>query len=82
MTITFHPDGTVTGGTIKSPGNIIQLINTSELSSFTCDSTSYEDFTDATLNITPSSASSKILLISERPYRDATKNGVIRDVAG
>ena len=63
MTITFHPDGTVTGGTIKSPGNIIQLINTSELSSFTCDSTSYEDFTDATLNITPSSASSKILLI-------------------
>ena len=25
MAITFYPDGTVTGGTIKSPGNIIQV---------------------------------------------------------
>ena len=61
--ITINSDGTVTGGTIKSPGNVIQLINTSELSTMQTTSTSYVDFTDATLNITPSSSSNKILVM-------------------
>ena len=63
MAITIHPNGLVTGGTIKSPGNIIQVANTAELSTFICDSTSYEDITDATITITPSSSSSKLLII-------------------
>ena len=61
--ITINSDGTVTGGTIKSPGNVIQLINTAETSMMETTSTSYVDFTDATLNITPSSSSNKILVM-------------------
>ena len=61
--ITINSDGTVTGGTIKSPGNIIQVVNTAELNMMETSSTSYEDFTDATLNITPSSSSNKILVM-------------------
>tara|TARA_B100000282_G_C31377046_1_gene329463 strand:- start:44 stop:505 length:462 start_codon:yes stop_codon:yes gene_type:complete len=61
--ITINSDGTVTGGTIKSPGNIIQLVNTAETSMMQTSSTSYVDFTGATLNITPSSSSNKILVM-------------------
>ena len=61
--ITINSDGTVTGGTIKSPGNLIQLVNTAETSMMQTSSTSYVDFTDATLNITPSSSSNKILVM-------------------
>ena len=61
--ITINSDGTVTGGTIKSPGNIIQVVNTSEVSMKETTSTSYVDFTDVTLNITPSSSSNKILVM-------------------
>ena len=61
--ITINSDGTVTGGTIKSPGNIIQVVNTAETNMMETTSTSYVDFTDATLNITPSSSSNKILVM-------------------
>ena len=61
--ITINSDGTVTGGTIKSPGNVIQLINTAETNMMETTSTSYVDFTGATLNITPSSSSNKILVM-------------------
>ena len=27
MAITFHPDGRVTGNTVKSPGNVIQVVS-------------------------------------------------------
>ena len=73
--ITINSDGTVTGGTIKSPGNIIQVANTAELSSFTCDSTSYEDITDATITITPSSSSSKLLIIWTCYFANTLKSG-------
>ena len=73
--ITINSDGTVTGGTIKSPGNIIQVANTAELSTFTCDSTSYEDITDATITITPSSSSSKLLIIWTCYFTNTLKSG-------
>ena len=50
------------GGTSNN-GRIIQVVNTSEVSMKETTSTSYVDFTDVTLNITPSSSSNKILVM-------------------
>ena len=65
MAITFHPDGRVTGTTVKSPGSVIQTI--------TNVSTTYAENTTATysdtgLSATISiSANSKVLILVTQP---------------
>ena len=68
MAITFHPDGTVTGGTIKSPGNIIQVASQTfapyeDTGSERGGSTTYSD-TGIVLSITPTVSTSKILVVT------------------
>ena len=64
MAITFHSDGRVTGGTIKSSGNIIQTVQHNfTTGNFTTSSSSYVDITGFSKAITPLAASSKILVI-------------------
>ena len=62
MAITFHPDGRVTGNTIKSTGNIIQVVQATHTAEV---STTGDTFVDTGLSasITPSSSSSKILVM-------------------
>ena len=66
MAITFHPDGRVTGTTVKSPGSVIQTI--------TNVSTTYAENTTATysdtgLSATISiSANSKVLILVTQPF--------------
>ena len=67
--ITINSDGTVTGGTIKSPGNIIQSVSlpfdayTSDGSGLRADSSTYTD-SGMEISITPTVSTSKILVIS------------------
>ena len=59
MTITFHPDGRVTGGTIKSPGNIVQVKqaeNSSQIAS------SSGDFDIVSVTLTPTATGNKIFI--------------------
>ena len=59
MAITFHPDGRVTGGTIKSPGNIVQVKqaeNSSQIAS------SSGDFDIVSVTLTPTATGSKIFI--------------------
>ena len=59
MAITFHPDGRVTGGTIKSPGNIVQVKqaeNSSQIAS------SSGDFDIVSVTFTPTATGSKIFI--------------------
>ena len=51
--------GVPTGG----GGGIIQVVSASQTNSFSTSSTSFVDVTNATLNITPTSSSSKIFVI-------------------
>ena len=62
MAITFHPDGRVTGNTIKSTGNIIQVVQATHGNQVSTTGTSYVD-TGLSAAITPNSSSSKILVI-------------------
>ena len=55
-------DGAVTAAK-RGAGGILQLVNTAELSSVSSSSTSYSDITGATINVTPSSSSNKILFM-------------------
>ena len=67
--ITINSDGTVTGGTIKSPGNIIQSVSQSfdaygsDGSGLRADSGTYTD-SGMEISITPTVSTSKILVIS------------------
>ena len=67
--ITINSDGTVTGGTIKSPGNIIQSVSlsfdayTGTDSGLRSDSGTYTD-SGMEISITPTVSTSKILVIS------------------
>ena len=59
MAITFHPDGRVTGGTIKSPGNIVQVKqaeNSSQIAS------SSGDFDIVSVTLTPTATGNKIFI--------------------
>ena len=62
MAITFHPDGRVTGNTIKSTGNIIQVVQATHGNQVSTTGTSFVD-TGLSGTITPSSNSSKILVM-------------------
>ena len=67
--ITINSDGTVTGGTLKSPGNIIQSVSlpfdayTGSDSGLRADSSTYTD-SGMEISITPTVSTSKILVIS------------------
>ena len=67
--ITINSDGTVTGGTLKSPGNIIQSVSlpfdayTSDGSGLRAESGTYTD-SGMEISITPTVSTSKILVIS------------------
>ena len=51
MAITFHPDGRVTGGTIQSSGNVIQVKQAESSSQIT--QTTSTDFDIVTVSLTP-----------------------------
>ena len=59
MTITFHPDGRVTGGTIKSSGNIVQ-VKQAETSSQIASSSG--DFDIVSVALTPTATGNKIFI--------------------
>ena len=67
--ITINSDGTVTGGTLRSPGNIIQSVSlpfdayTSDGSGLRAESSTYTD-SGMEISITPTVSTSKILVIS------------------
>tara|TARA_A100001015_G_C14565839_1_gene547159 strand:+ start:53 stop:550 length:498 start_codon:yes stop_codon:yes gene_type:complete len=64
MSITFHPDGRVTGGTIRSSGNIIQVqsgfVNTKQNMS----STTFADITGLTVTLSNVHSGSKVYIVS------------------
>ena len=67
MGLTFHTNGLVTGNTVKSTGNIIQVVTASTSTSM---STSAGSLVDSGLSatITPFANSSKILVMIDSPY--------------
>ena len=60
MAITFHPDGRVTGGTIQSSGNIIQVKQAESSSQIT--QTTSTDFDIVTVSLTPTAVGNKIFI--------------------
>ena len=60
MTITFHPDGRVTGGTIQSSGNVIQVKQAENASQITQSSST--DFDIVTVSLTPTAVGNKIFV--------------------
>ncbi len=59
MAITFHPDGRVTGGTIQSSGNVIQVKQAETSSQITSSS---GDFDIVSVALTPSATGNKIFI--------------------
>ena len=60
MAITFHPDGTVTGGKIKSSGSVIQVKQGENASQITHSTSS--DFEIVTVQIAPTAVGNKIFV--------------------
>ena len=65
MTITFHPDGRVTGNTIKSTGNVIQVKQSVITDVESTTSSSFVVIPGLSVNITPSATSNKILITAD-----------------
>jgi hypothetical protein len=70
MSVTISGDGTITGldaDGISSqpvfPGNVLQVVSTTKTDTFSTASTSLVDVTGLSVSITPSSATSKILVM-------------------
>ena len=74
MAVTFHSDGRVTGNTIKSSGNVIQVVTSSTSTSM---STSAGSLVDSGLSasITPTSSSNKVLVLIDSPYHAIRSSG-------
>ena len=64
MTITFHPDGRVTGGTLRSSGNIIQVKSGHQNDLVQLGSTAYTDITGMTVTLTNVQSGSKVYIVS------------------
>ena len=64
MGITFHPDGRVTGGTIKSAGNIIQVQSGFVKAQLNMSSTTFADITGMTVTLTNVQSASKVYIIT------------------
>jgi len=66
--ITINSDGTVTGGTsglgLRSPGSVVQTVQTVKTDEFTS-ATNDADVTGLSVNITPTSSTSKILVMAQ-----------------
>ncbi len=62
MAVTFHTNGLVTGNTVKSPGNVIQVVTASTSTSVTTSAGSLVD-SGLSASITPFANSSKILVM-------------------
>ena len=65
MAITFHPDGRVTGNTIKSTGNVIQVKQSVITDVESTTSSSFVVIPGLSVNITPSATSNKILITAD-----------------
>tara|TARA_R110000765_G_C18765890_1_gene589517 strand:+ start:65 stop:664 length:600 start_codon:yes stop_codon:yes gene_type:complete len=57
------PDETGTVDTLSRAGNVLQVVSTTKTDTFSTTSTSYVDITGMSVTITPTSASSKILVL-------------------
>ena len=64
MGITFHSDGRVTGGTIRSSGNIIQVQSSFVNSQQSMSSTTFADITGMTVTLTNVRSGSKVYIIT------------------
>ncbi len=60
--------GTVALTSQISAGKVLQVVNTTKTNTFTTTSSSYTDLTDLSVNITPTSASNQILVITSLSY--------------
>ena len=64
--ITIDGTGLVTGGTgghgLRSPGSVVQTLSTTKTDAFSTNSTSFVDITGLSVDITPTSTSSKVLV--------------------
>ena len=65
LTLPDTADGTILTTTNPKAGNIIQVISASKTDTFVTNSTSYTDITGLSVSITPSSTSSKVLVMME-----------------
>jgi|TARA_B100000282_G_scaffold225267_1_gene168095 hypothetical protein len=72
MSITFHPDGRVTGNTVKSPGSVIQVVQ-GVLTSGSHGSSSYGDL-GLSASITPQTNSKVLCLVSIHASLDYKTN--------
>jgi hypothetical protein len=71
MSVTISGDGTITGldaDGISSqpvfPGNVLQVVSTTKTDTFSTASTSFTDITGLSASITPTSATSKVLVLA------------------
>ena len=74
MAVTFHSDGRVTGNTIKSSGNVIQVVTASTSTSMSTSAGSLVD-SGLTASITPTSSSNKVLVLIDSPYHAIRSSG-------
>ena len=70
MTITFHPDGRVTGLKLRQSGMVLQVQNIfrSNADSYTIN-TNFQDVSGYSISITPTAVDSKIILTGTIPMR-------------
>ena len=85
MAITINGNGTVTGIT-SGAGKILQVVQTAKTDVFTTTSSTFTNVTGLTVNITPSSTSSKVLVIGSvlvtSNSNDMYKTRIARDGTG
>ena len=63
LTLPSNADGTVLTTTNPKAGNILQVVSTTKVDGFTSTNSSFVDITGFSVDITPSSTSSKILIM-------------------
>jgi len=82
MAVTLSPSGLTLGSTTVSDwadvggGKVLQVVNTSDTTDYSTTSTSFQ--TATTLSITPSSTSSKILIIAAVPMGQSANKQEVR----
>ena len=62
MTVTFHPDGSITGAKLHQPGMVLQVKQSIRNEVATKTGSGFDAIPDLSVSITPSSASNKILV--------------------
>jgi len=79
MGITIHPNGLVTGGTIRSAGNVIQVVQASKTGSTQISANSTWTDVGLEVTITPKASNSLIyLLLTARAGNDTSSSNGIR----